>query len=109
MERCHRGRDGIYKLNVVVDDETESFNTYCDMTRNDGGWTLLLTSKSAGDWTKETMLNRGDDNPSLQSDFSILNRGDDIATIVDDEFEYRLEAGEPGEFGGIWRAPAGYK
>ena len=110
MERCHRKRDGIYRLTVVNDEENESYNTYCDMTRNEGGWTLVLTSKNAGDWTAESILGRQDENPSLQNDFSILRRADDITSIVEDaDFDYRLEAGEPGEFGGIWRAPAGYK
>lgn len=110
FDRCNRRRDGIYRLTSPSDEDTESFKTYCDMTRNDGGWTLLVTSKDADNfWTAESIKNRGGDNPSLQADFSILSRADDIAGIVDGDFEYRLEAGEPGQFGGIWRAPKEYK
>ena len=61
------------------------------------------------EWNVNTIKNRNTENPSLQSDFSILSRGDEITRIVQGEFEYRLEAGEPGQFGGIWRAPADYK
>jgi len=64
---------------------------------------------SGAEWTTETIKARNGDNPSLQSDFSMLSRGDEISRIVDGDFEYRLEAGEPGQFGGVWRAPKGYK
>ena len=45
----------------------------------------------------------------MQSDFSILGRANDITAIMDEEYEYRLEAGEQGQFGGIWRVPPSYK
>ena len=79
------------------------------MNRNQGGWTLIITSETAGDWDENSVLFRGNDNPGLQSDFSILNRADAILSIVNNSFQYRLEAGDLGQFGGIWEAPAGYK
>lgn len=97
-------------MTSASDQDTESFKTYCDMSRNDGGWTLLVTSKASdSQWNENTIKDRGGDNPSLQTDFSILSRADDITGIVDGDFEYRLEAGEPGQFGGIWRAPKEYR
>ena len=79
------------------------------MTRDEGGWTLLVTSKTAGGWTEDNLNDRGGDSPSMQSDFSILGRANGITSIMDDEYEYRLEAGEQGQFGGIWRVPPSYK
>ena len=80
------------------------------MSRDKGGWTLLVTSKMPGaEWTADTVKSRNIDNPSLKSDFSILSRGDEITSIGSGDFEYRLEAGEPGQFGGIWRAPSTYR
>lgn len=108
-DRCNRRRDGVYRLTTSGGDE-ESYKTYCDMSRNKGGWTLLVTSKMPGtEWTSDSVKSRNGDNPSLKSDFSILSRGDEITSIANGDFEYRLEAGEPGQFGGIWRAPSSYK
>lgn len=107
--RCHRRKDGVYRLQTGAEENAE-YLTYCDMTRDDGGWTLLVSSKTSGDWILDNLRTRLDTKPpGLQMDFSILGHGDDIKSISQDEFEYRLEGGGRGEFGGIWKAPYNYR
>lgn len=48
------------------------------MTRNGGGWTLLLTSASRQGWNAQNILDRNGNKPSLTVDFSILGQADSI-------------------------------
>ena len=106
-DRCSRRRSGIYQLQSS--DGENAFKTFCDMTNNGGGWTLLLTSKTSLGWTNENILKRSSDKPALNQDFSILGLGDSIKGIVDGEFEIRYEAGNSQQYGGIWRLPSSYR
>ena len=67
-------QDGFYNIQPV----DQSVSTYCDMTRNGGGWTLLLTSASRQGWNAQNILNRNANKPSLTEDFSILGQADSI-------------------------------
>ena len=66
--------DGFYNIQPV----DKPVSTYCDMTRNGGGWTLLLTSASRQGWNAKNVLERNLQNPTLKTDFSILGQADNI-------------------------------
>ena len=48
------------------------------MTRDGGGWTLLVTSATYDGWDSSTVLERNVEYPSVDDDYSILTYGDDI-------------------------------
>ncbi len=54
-------------------------------------------------------FSRSSDSPALTQDFSILGLADKIKSIVDNDFEIRLEAGDMEQYGGIWRVPPSYR
>lgn len=71
---------------------------YCDLSRDGGGWTLLVTSRT-NTWTAQNVRSRNQDSPSLQNDYSLLQYADDIKNslnVIGNTFEYRLEAQNPG-------------
>ena len=89
--------DGIYPIypNGVSNPPVMA---YCDMSRDGGGWTLLVTSRT-NTWTKDNVLLRNAESPSVTNDYSILKYADDIKNqlnVTGDKFEYRLEANRRG-------------
>ena len=53
-------------------------STYCVMTRNGGGRTLLLTSASRQGWNAKNVLDRNEQNLSLKTAFWILGQANNI-------------------------------
>ena len=90
--------DGVYTINP---DGKGPVNTYCDMSRDGGGWTLLVTSHT-NTWTAKNVRKRNENKPTLNGDFSILYKADfikDCLSVGGDWFEYRIEANERGKRG----------
>nr|XP_047135037.1 uncharacterized protein LOC100199215 isoform X2 [Hydra vulgaris] len=99
--------DGIYTIKPTP---TLTLNVYCDMTRDGGGWTLVVSSHS-NTWDDKNVWLRNIDKPDLFNDYSIFKYANELKTsykIQDDTFNYRLEANEFGRWGGVFSAPAKY-
>lgn len=88
--------DGVYTINP---NGKGPVNTYCDMSRDGGGWTLLVTSHT-NTWTAKNIRKRNQNKPTLNGDFSILYKADVIKNSLNvggEWFEYRIEGNERGK------------
>ncbi|XP_019619604.1 PREDICTED: von Willebrand factor D and EGF domain-containing protein-like [Branchiostoma belcheri] len=66
--------DGIYMIDV----DGQATPVYCDMSRDGGGWTLIVTSKSMAGWDKGNVLSYNEGTPTTDADYSILGKADRI-------------------------------
>ncbi|RMX44841.1 hypothetical protein pdam_00009262 [Pocillopora damicornis] len=106
-EQNHDYPDGVCKIYPTG---PQPIMAYCDMSRDGGGWTLLVTSHTNG-WTAENVRLKNSNSPKLTNDYSILQYADSIKdniNVAGSKFEYRLEAQSPDRWGGVWKAPRGY-
>lgn len=87
----------------------EYLPVYCDMTSEQGAYTLLVTSASNG-WKKDEVKLKNPTRPSLTRDYSILGYADQIKALSGGKtFKYRLEAYKRRHWGGVWTAPIKYR
>ena len=96
QERNRYYPDGVYKINPTGSQEIMA---YCDMSRDGGGWTLLVASHT-NSWKAQNVRLRNENFPQLYGDYSILKHADvikDNINIVGSKFEYRLEAQSRGK------------
>lgn len=58
LERCHSKTDGLYTIYLQKPNSAETGNVFCDMTHDNGGWTLMITSATNQGWTKDNVKSR---------------------------------------------------
>ena len=92
------------------------FKIYADMTTDGGGWTLILKNSSNAGWSYEKAIALNTQIPfttiaevisSTTSNYSIISWADYIKKNSSG-FQYMIEAGTPGSYGGIWTANGNY-
>ena len=94
-EMNHNYPDAVYKIYPTG---SQPVMAYCDMSRDGGGWTLLVTSHT-NSWTAQNVKLRNVNSPKLTDDYSILQYADSIKDnikVAGSTFEYRLEAQSRG-------------
>jgi len=93
--------DGVYK----VKPGNREVQTICKFSQHGGAWTLMLTSATDNGWTRDNIRSRNTSNPSLSSDFSILDMADKITNMK--HFQYLIEEDSVKAWEGIWTTQAG--
>ena len=94
----HSYPDGVYV--IYPTGPRKPVKAFCDMSRDGGGWTLLVSSHT-NTWTANNVRLRNAESPQLYGDYSMLMYADSIknnANILGRTFEYRLEAQSRGKY-----------
>jgi hypothetical protein len=110
--------DGLYWISNPNINGGTPVQIYADMTRNGGGWTLIVANASTNGWDNAKTLLVNETTPptdptysdaigNISSRYSILSWADYIKKDTSG-FQYRLEANTYGKWGGIWTANQPY-
>ena len=106
--------DGIYWITDPDINGCTPFRIYADMTRNGGGWTLIVAN-TTNLWTYAEAQSVNVGNPPTDvynlsaqgGKYSILSYADYIKKSASG-FQYRIEAETLGDAGGVWTANQPY-
>ena len=110
--------DGLYWIRNANINGGSPVQIYADMTRNGGGWTLIVANASTNGWDSTNTLLLNETTPptdptysgaigNISSRYSILSWADYIKKDASG-FQYRMEANTYGKWGGIWTANQPY-
>ena len=110
--------DGLYWIRNANINGGSPVQIYADMTRNGGGWTLIVANASTNGWDDAKTLLLNETTPptdptysgaigNISSRYSILSWADYIKKDASG-FQYRMEANTYGKWGGIWTANQPY-
>ncbi len=108
--------DGFYWIKNANINDGAAFKIYADMTTDGGGWTLILKNSSNSVWSYGNSTAYNTQNPftttaqitsTSSSSYSIIGWADYIKKSSSG-FQYMIDAGTRGSFGGIWTANAAY-
>jgi hypothetical protein len=108
--------DGFYWIKNPNFNSGNPVKIYADMTTSGGGWTMILKNSSNSVWTYANTIayNReipftstSEVNSTSTASYSIIGWADFIKRSASG-FEYMIDAGSRGRYGGIWTANGAY-
>jgi hypothetical protein len=108
--------DGFYWIKNANINSGNPVKIYADMTTSGGGWTMILKNSSNSVWTYANTIayNReipftstSQVNSTSTASYSIIGWADYIKRSASG-FEYMIDAGSRGRYGGIWTANGAY-
>jgi hypothetical protein len=112
LEDYPNSQSGLYWIQNQNINGGDPIRIYADMTRDGGGWTLILANNSLNGWDGDNALNLNSTFPpsdplNLAANYSIIGFADYIKKSPS-SFQYRIEAKTPGDWGGVWTANQSY-